>query len=156
MYVPDFLRGRYNREMDFNVKSSVRVFDGVLTRFTHFSSSTSTTMTCAVYIPATTSTSISYILYLSGLTCTDENVCQKGGVFRSLAENGIALVCPDTSPRGANIPGEAVSWDFGVGAGFYVDATQEPWSQNFRMYSYITAELPLVLSQHFPSLNHSK
>eukprot|EP01036_Dinobryon_divergens_P032056 gene32056-41573_t len=96
------------------------------------------------------------ILYLSGLTCTDENVCQKSGIFKILSELQVALIAPDTSPRGAGITGEDDSWDFGTGAGFYVDATNSPWSTNYRMYSYITKELTEVLEAHFPVLDTSK
>lgn len=95
-------------------------------------------------------------MYLSGLTCTDENVCQKSGIFRYLAEHGLCFVAPDTSPRGIQIPGDSASWDFGVGAGFYVDATAEPWKQNYRMYSYITDELLSVLGANFPEIDISK
>ena len=107
---------------EYTIKSSVRVFDGQLIRFTHLSRETQCTMTCAVYVPPTSESSskIPALMYLSGLTCTDENVCQKGGAFRALAENRIAFICPDTSPRNLNIPGEDDTWDFGTGAGFYL------------------------------------
>lgn len=92
-------------------------------------------------------------MYLSGLTCTDENVCQKSGAFKALSEHQLGFIAPDTSPRGAGITGEADSWDFGVGAGFYLDATNSPWANNYRMYSYITKELPAVIASNFPTLD---
>src|SRR3569833_2149516 len=87
--------------------------------------------------------------YLSGLTCTHANVMEKGGYQRVCADLGLILVAPDTSPRGAEVPDDP-AYDFGQGAGFYVDATQEPFSKNYRMFSYINAELPEFLEQHFP------
>jgi S-formylglutathione hydrolase len=107
---------------DFTIKSNVKVFDGQLIRFTHLSRETKCVMTCAVYIPSSIQSEAKYptLMYLSGLTCTDENVCQKSGVFRSLSENRVAFIAPDTSPRNMNIPGEDDGWDFGTGAGFYL------------------------------------
>ena len=85
------------------------------------------------------------LVYLAGLTCNDETFMTKAGAQRMAADLGLALIAPDTSPRGANVPGEAESWDFGVGAGFYLDATQAPWAKHWRMESYITQELlPLI------------
>jgi len=115
-------------------------------------------MTFAVFIPVqdySTSTpgSIPLLFYLSGLTCTDENACQKLGAFPALSSAGLACVFPDTSPRGCGIQGESESWDFGVGAGFYLDATEEPWKRNWRMYSYCVSELPKLLSATFPCLD---
>jgi S-formylglutathione hydrolase len=133
------------------IKSTNKVCGGRLIRFSHLSVQTKTEMTCSVFLPNAGPPRLPapLLLYLSGLTCTDENVCQKSGVFRSLAEKGICFVAPDTSPRGLNIPGDNDSWDFGVGAGFYVDATADPWKENYRMYSYITNELLTVLAEHF-------
>ncbi|CAE7913305.1 ESD [Symbiodinium sp. KB8] len=101
-----------------------------------------------VYIPpgASADKPVPFLLFLSGLTCTDENFITKAGAQRKAAEKGVALVCPDTSPRGANIEGEDESYDFGSGAGFYVDATEDKWSKHYNMYSYVTKELPSVLS----------
>ena len=90
------------------------------------------------------------LYWLSGLTCTEENFIVKAGAQRVAAELGLAIVVPDTSPRGLNIPGEAESYDFGLGAGFYVDATREPWSRGYRMYSYVAAELPGLIEKSFP------
>ena len=89
------------------------------------------------------------VYWLSGLTCTEENFTTKAGAQRVAAELGLALVAPDTSPRGLDIRGEAESWDFGLGAGFYVDATEMPWSRGYRMYSYVTRELPAVIASNF-------
>ncbi len=90
------------------------------------------------------------LLYLAGLTCTEETFMIKAGAQRHAAELGIALMTPDTSPRGANLPGDADSWDFGVGAGFYLDATQQPWTRHYRMESYIVAECLPLLATEFP------
>jgi len=90
------------------------------------------------------------LLYLAGLTCNEETFPIKAGAQRLAAELGIALVAPDTSPRGANVPGESVSWDFGVGAGFYLDATETPWAAHWRMESYLIGELLPLLGAHLP------
>ena len=91
------------------------------------------------------------LYWLSGLTCTDENFVTKAGAQRYAAEQGIALVMPDTSPRGEGVADdEKAAWDFGLGAGFYVDATEEPWKKNYQMYRYITQELPQLIKEHFP------
>ena len=90
------------------------------------------------------------LLYLAGLTCTEETFMVKAGAQRLAAELGLGLIAPDTSPRGAHIPGEADNWDFGVGAGFYLDATQAPWAQHWRMESWLTAELLPLLAGALP------
>jgi len=90
------------------------------------------------------------LYWLSGLTCTEENFIVKAGAQRVAAELGVALVVPDTSPRGLDIPGESASYDFGLGAGFYVDATVEPWSRGYRMYSYVLKELREFVAANFP------
>lgn len=138
------------------IKSTVKVSGGKLVRFSHQSTETGTPMTCSVFLPSGDDVKTPYIVYLSGLTCTDENVCQKSGVFKKLAELKVAFVAPDTSPRGAQIEGEDDSWDFGTGAGFYVDATAPKWSKNYRMYSYVTKELPAFLAEHFTVLDQSR
>ena len=108
-------------------------------------------MKFAVYQPPQAKTEPVPVLYfLSGLTCTEENFITKAGAQQFAAKHGVMLVAPDTSPRNTGIPGEDEDWDFGTGAGFYVDATQEPWSQHYRMYSYITEELPALIAEHFP------
>eukprot|EP01039_Chlorochromonas_danica_P000890 gene890-971_t len=143
----------------FEIKSTVKVHGGQLIRFSHPSKETKTTMTCAVFLPDQrdrldrTTSLLPSLLYLSGLTCTDENVCQKGSPYKALVDSQVAFIAPDTSPRGAGITGEDDSWDFGSGAGFYLDAVQTPWDVNYRMYSYIVEELPEVLAEHFPCLD---
>jgi S-formylglutathione hydrolase len=90
------------------------------------------------------------VWYLSGLTCTHQNVMDKGEYRRMAAKLGLIIVCPDTSPRGADVPDEKDNWQFGCGAGFYVDATQAPFAKNYRMYSYVMEELPALIAEHFP------
>lgn len=109
-------------------------------------------MEFSVYLPpqAAGSASLPVLYYLSGLTCTWENMTAKAGAQRYAAEHGLILVAPDTSPRGVELPGENESYDFGSGAGFYVDATATPWSKHYRMYSYVTEELPALIARHFP------
>lgn len=108
-------------------------------------------MTFAVFRPPRADEPLPVLYYLSGLTCTWENVMAKAGAQRYAAEHGLLLVCPDTSPRGAGVKGEEEGWDLGTGAGFYLDATQAPWSAHYRMESYITDELPALITQHFPA-----
>ena len=108
-------------------------------------------MTFSVFVPpAAALHAVPVVYYLSGLTCTDDNAVQKGGAFKAAAEHGVLFVFPDTSPRGAGVAGEDESWDLGTGAGFYVDATSEPWSKNYNMYSYVTEELPALIESNFP------
>ena len=90
------------------------------------------------------------LYYLAGLTCTEETATIKAGAQQFAAEQGLALIMPDTSPRGAGLEGEDDDWDFGTGAGFYLDATLEPWSRHYRMYSYVTEELPALVNASFP------
>jgi len=140
------------------IKGSWKVAGGILLRICHASSSTQCPMTFAVFIPAAdykgaAAAAFPVLFYLSGLTCTDENACHKLGAFLPLASAGMAMVFPDTSPRGCNVPGESDSWDFGVGAGFYIDATQEPWSTNWKMESYVARELPAFLREHLPCID---
>lgn len=108
-------------------------------------------MVFAIFLPPQAATQTVPVLYwLSGLTCTDENFMQKAGAQRLAADLGMAIVCPDTSPRGTDFPGEHDSYDFGSGAGFYVNATQAPWNAHYRMYDYITRELPGLVEANFP------
>ena len=108
-------------------------------------------MQVAVFLPpAAERERVPVLFYLSGLTCTEENVTTKAGAQRFAAEYGLALVAPDTSPRGLDLPGEHDDWDFGSGAGFYVNATESPWREHYRMYDYITEELPALLKEHAP------
>lgn len=108
-------------------------------------------MKFSVYLPPQAKTDRVPVLYfLSGLTCTEENFMVKAGAQQFAAKHGLLLVVPDTSPRGAGIPGEDDSWDFGTGAGFYLDATQEPWRSHYNMYRYVTQELPALIAAQFP------
>jgi S-formylglutathione hydrolase len=128
-----------------------RCFGGTQGFYRHASAETGTPMRFAVFVPPQAASGPRPVLYfLSGLTCTEENFTTKAGAQRRAAELGVVLVMPDTSPRGTDLPGEHESWDFGSGAGFYVDATEEPWSLNYRMYSYVTRELPALVAESFP------
>lgn len=126
-------------------------FGGVQRFYQHTSSVVGLPMKFSVYLPPQANfRPVPALLYLAGLTCTEETFMAKAGAQREAAERGLALIAPDTSPRGAGAPGEAENWDFGVGAGFYLDATQAPWSRHYRMESYITAELLPLLAQLLP------
>jgi len=127
-----------------------RCFGGVQGFYRHASTETGTPMRFALFLPPAAARGPVPVLYfLSGLTCTEENFTVKAGAQRRAAELGLALVMPDTSPRGTDLPGENDSYDFGSGAGFYVDATEAPWSVNYRMYSYVTRELPALVVENF-------
>jgi S-formylglutathione hydrolase len=109
-------------------------------------------MTFAVFVPEhAPGEKLPVLWYLSGLTCTHANVIEKGEYRAACAEHGVILVAPDTSPRGDDVPDAAEEYDFGKGAGFYLDATREPWSKHYRMRSYIEAELPDLIAEHFPA-----
>ena len=113
-------------------------------------------MKFAIYLPPQAESSkVAVIYYLSGLCCTEQNFILKSGVQRYAAEHGVAIICPDTSPRDCNIEGEDDSYDFGTGAGFYVDATEEKWKSNYNMFSYVTRELPSVIEANFTSVDPS-
>src|SRR5690554_6400677 len=131
--------------------SATKSFGGWIKRFKHTSSSLNCEMIFALYLPPQAEQqSVPLMWWLSGLTCNDENFMQKAGAQRLAAELGIAIICPDTSPRGVNLPGEDDSYDFGSGAGFYLNATREPWSKHYHMYDYIAQELPELVHAHFP------
>jgi S-formylglutathione hydrolase len=119
----------------------------------HASSQTGTEMVFSVYVPDhAPGARLPVLWYLSGLTCTHANVTDKGEYRRACAEQGIIFVAPDTSPRGEGVPDDPEgAWDFGLAAGFYVDATQAPWSANYRMRSYIELEMPELIAEHFPA-----
>lgn len=136
--------------MTIETKSAQRCFGGTLGIYAHRSRETKTDMKFAVFTPPGLRP-FPVLYYLAGLTCTEETFMIKAGAQRLAADLGIMLVAPDTSPRGANIPGESDSWDFGVAAGFYIDATAEPWATNYRMFSYITDELPGIIDANFPT-----
>jgi len=132
------------------LESSEQSFGGVQKVFSHFSSELKCDMKLAVYEPPQMKDGPVPVLYwLSGLTCTEQNFITKAGGQQHAAELGLCVVCPDTSPRGCNIEGEEDSWDFGTGAGFYVDATEDKWSQHYRMFSYVTKELPKLVGDNF-------
>lgn len=131
--------------------SKVKTFGGWLNTYTHKSESCNCKMTFSVFLPPQAETEKIPVLYwLSGLTCTNENFMIKAGAFKYAVEHGIAIVTPDTSPRGAGISGEDDSWDFGTGAGFYLNATQKPWSDYYNMYDYIVKELPSLIEANLP------
>nr|CAD7412898.1 unnamed protein product [Timema poppensis] len=133
--------------------SSNRCFGGYQKVFSHESTELGCTMNFSVYLPSQSEESkVPVIYWLSGLTCTEQNFIHKAGAQRYAAEHGVVIVGPDTSPRNVNIPGEDDSWDFGSGAGFYVDATEAPWKKNYRMYSYVAKELPEIINSNFPVL----
>ncbi|XP_049949153.1 S-formylglutathione hydrolase isoform X1 [Schistocerca serialis cubense] len=133
--------------------SSNRCFGGYQKVFSHESSELRCQMNFAVYLPPQSEErSLPVIYWLSGLTCTEQNFIQKAGAQRYAAAHGVIIVCPDTSPRGVNLPGEGDSWDFGSGAGFYVDSVTDPWQKHYRMYSYVTKELPDIINTNFPVL----
>ena len=130
--------------------STARAHGGTQGVYRHASGATGTDMTFAVFVPDhAPGATLPVVWYLSGLTCTHANVTDKGEYRRACAEHGLIFVAPDTSPRGDDVPDED-AWDFGKGAGFYVDATQAPWSTNYRMWSYVTEELPALLAARFP------
>jgi S-formylglutathione hydrolase len=131
------------------VRSQQRCFGGTIGFYAHASVETGTEMKFSVFVPAKTG-KMPVLYYLAGLTCTEETFMIKAGALRLAAEYGLILVAPDTSPRGLNLPGEDESWDFGTGAGFYLDAEAEPWRKNYRMYSYVTKELPALIEAEFP------
>ncbi len=136
----------------FEVVSQHRCFNGTVGFYKHDASSTSCSMKFSVFTPPQAQSGrVPVLYYLAGLTCTEETFMIKAGAQRIAAELGIMLVAPDTSPRGVTVPGDSDSWDFGVGAGFYVDATVEPWSRHYRMYTYVTQELRALIEAQFPA-----
>ena len=137
--------------MSLEVVSENRSHGGRQLVVRHASLATGTDMTFSIFLPpqAEGGGKVPVVWYLSGLTCTHANVTEKGEYRAACAEHGIIFVAPDTSPRGEGVP-DAESYDFGQGAGFYVDATREPWEANFRMWSYVTDELPVLVASEFP------
>ncbi|MDD2880764.1 MAG: S-formylglutathione hydrolase [Rhodoferax sp.] len=130
-------------------------FGGVQRFYQHASGVIGLPMRFSVYLPPQAKIDaaggqVPALMYLAGLTCNEETFMMKAGAQRMAAELGLALIAPDTSPRGAGVPGEADSWDFGVGAGFYLDATQAPWAQRYRMATYLTTELLGLVAQTLP------
>ena len=130
--------------------SEHKCFGGVQGYYSHASKEIGLEMKFSVFQPPQTQTGkVPVLYYLAGLTCNEETFAIKAGAQRVAAALGLVLVAPDTSPRGAKVAGETDSWDFGVGAGFYVDATLEPWAKHYRMYSYVTKELPALIVDKF-------
>lgn len=130
---------------------SIKEFGGWLNRYQHESAVCNCTMTFSVYLPPKAEQErVPVVYWLSGLTCTDDNVRTKAGAQRYASELGIALVMPDTSPRGDDVPDEPDRYDLGKGAGFYVNATREPWSRHYHMYDYVTQEIPALIEAELP------
>jgi S-formylglutathione hydrolase len=129
---------------------SIKEFGGYLNRYQHDSRSCNCSMTFSVYLPPAAETEkVPAVYWLSGLTCTDDNFRVKAGAQRYACELGLALIIPDTSPRGENVPDAAQRYDLGQGAGFYVNATRQPWSKHYQMYDYVTRELPALIEANF-------
>ncbi len=139
--------------MTLELISNVQCFNGEQRRYRHASAVNQCDMTFSVFVPpgATATHTRPMVVWLSGLTCTDENFVQKAGAQRIAAELNILLLCPDTSPRGSDVPDDSdKAWDFGLGAGFYVNATQAPWHKHYRMFDYVNEELPALVAEHVP------
>jgi S-formylglutathione hydrolase len=138
---------------NLTTRSEHACFGGRLGFHAHTSTETGTEMRFAVFTPprALQGEKVPALYYLAGLTCTEETFVIKAGAQRLAAELGLMLVACDTSPRGLDIPGDSDAWDFGVGAGFYLDATQAPWAPHYRMGSYVNAELPALIESNFPA-----
>lgn len=132
--------------------SEHRCFEGVQRFYKHDSRVIGLPMAFSVYLPpAAEQGPVPALFFLAGLTCTEETFMIKAGAQRYAAEHGLMLITPDTSPRGAGVPGEDDDWDFGTAAGFYLDATQEPWSKHYRMETYIVDELYALITQKLPA-----
>jgi S-formylglutathione hydrolase len=135
---------------DLNTLGEHACFGGTVSFHEHHSSACDAAMRFAAYVPPLAAERpVPVLYYLAGLTSTEETFMTKGGAQRLAAEHGLMLVAPDTSPRGLGLPGEDDDWDFGTGAGFYLDATVEPFSRHYRMDTYVTRELPQVVAEHF-------
>jgi S-formylglutathione hydrolase len=139
--------------MTLQTVSQNRSYGGTQGVYRHASQETKTDMTFSVYVPPhDPGTKLPVVWYLSGLTCTHANVTEKGEFRAACAELGLIFIAPDTSPRGDGVPGDpANAYDFGLGAGFYVDATRDPFAHHYRMWSYVTEELPSLVAAHFPA-----
>lgn len=131
--------------------SEQECFGGTIGFYGHLSAEIGAEMRFGVYLPPLARRHpVPAVYFLAGLTCTEETFLIKAGALRFAAQHGLALVTPDTSPRGLGLPGEDADWDFGSGAGFYLDAEAEPWRRHYRMYSYVTRELPAIIAGTFP------
>ena len=139
--------------MTLETTARYRSFGGESSVLRHDSEVCATPMQFAVFQPpaALAGEPCPVLLYLSGLTCSEQNALTKAGAQRLAAELSLIVVFPDTSPRETALPGEEDAWDFGRGAGFYVDATEPPWADHYRMFSYVNQELPALVDQHFPT-----
>jgi len=136
--------------MSLQRRSDQACFGGRISIYSHVSEAIKSEMRFAVYLPPQAArTKVPALYYLAGLTCNEETFIIKAGALRLAAEYGLALVACDTSPRGLNIPGDAAAWDFGVGAGFYINATAAPWATNYHMGSYVSEELPAIVEKNF-------
>jgi len=138
--------------MTMQTVSTNKSHGGIQGVYKHASHETKTDMTFSVYVPPhKDGAKLPVVWYLSGLTCTHANVTEKGEFRKACSDLGLIFVAPDTSPRGPDVPGDpANAYDFGLGAGFYVDATESPFAKNYRMWSYVTEELPKLVAEHFP------
>src|ERR1700750_1843454 len=135
----------------FEVVSQHRCFNGTVGFYKHEAGTTPGSLNFSVFTPPQAQAGrVPVLYYLAGLTCTEETFMIKAGAQRVAAELGLMLVAPDTSPRGVPLARDSESWDFGIGAGFYLDATAEPWVSHYKMYSYVTQELPAIIEAHFP------
>lgn len=143
--------------MGLETRASFRSHGGTQGVYSHQSDACGCTMTFAVFVPPhEEGARLPVLWYLSGLTCTHANVMEKGEFRKAAAEHGVIVVCPDTSPRGDHVPDVADDWKIGHGAGFYIDATQAPWATHYRMYSYVTTELPAIIGAHFAMADLSR
>ncbi|KAL8943605.1 MAG: hypothetical protein Q9216_000970 [Gyalolechia sp. 2 TL-2023] len=146
--------------MSVTTKATIASFGGKLLKCTHNASTTNCEMAFNLYLPPQTLNNtlsrVPLLIYLAGLTCTGDNGAEKGFFQHAASQKGIAVLYPDTSPRGLKIQGEDDSYDFGSGAGFYVDATKDPWSKGYSMYSYITSELPQAVFDNFKEVDGSR
>jgi S-formylglutathione hydrolase len=142
----------------FETTATIASFGGKLLKLKHAAKTTNCDMALNLYLPpaATSGKKVPVLFYLAGLTCTGDNCAEKGFFQHKASEKGIAVVYPDTSPRGLKIEGEDDAYDFGSGAGFYIDATKEPYNKGYNMYSYITKELPEALFGAFEELDGSR
>jgi len=138
--------------MAFTTKATIASFGGKLLKLSHASPTTGTDMAVSVFLPpqAVAGGKVPVLVYLSGLTCSPDNCAEKGFFQHGAARHGVAVVFPDTSPRGLALPGERDSWDFGEAASFYLDATRAPFADHYRMETYLTRELPALLADRFP------
>jgi S-formylglutathione hydrolase len=133
-----------------NIRDSYRCADGEVMFCTHDSESCAGPMNFAVFMPPESNFPPPVVYWLSGLTCSEENFMIKAGAQQHAARLGLAIVAPDTSPRTAGVDGEEADWDLGTGAGFYVDATQAPWSAHYQMQTWVSDELPALIASEFP------